>query len=240
MKYIILVLRGHIRDSFDDNLLAFFVKTLCSIYNVKIYIHTWKVYSTNLSWRNNVEVNNNEVLEEDILDYFEGVKENIVSITIEDDKKIELIGNLEGKLFSSGIPALAWKRMWYGIYKTVEKIELNESIDDVIINTRFDLFNNSYPINYSKILLFIKDNLGRKMNQNFFYAAQYGLTGSDNFYMGNHNTMKLLASEFYYNLDELNKAYIDVISQEHTVIYENNRLFLFKKKLVSFLNDESI
>jgi hypothetical protein len=49
---MILILRGHIRDSFDNNNLYELIK---SIYekngDLMIYIHTWSIFQNNLSWR---------------------------------------------------------------------------------------------------------------------------------------------------------------------------------------------
>jgi hypothetical protein len=227
-KHIILFIRGHIRNAFDDNLFAVFVKTLCSIYNVKIYIHSWNVYQNNVSWRT-LDENNNVVTEELIRDYFQEVNENIVSITIDDDKKIELIGNLEGSVCSSRIPTVGWKRMWYGKFKTLEKIKLNESENDVVINTRFDLFTNSCAANYSNVLLFLKQSLinnQKRIGNEFHIYPQHKLCGCDNFYIGSPTTMYLLAHIFHHNLDKVDSMYKELGYPEYTVIYINNILFV--------------
>ena len=97
---IVLLLRGHIRDSFKDKILFNFVRELGNIYNVKIYIHTWNIYSTRLSWRE-VKDNNNNVTMIDIVTYFNGVKCTFKHIDIDDDSKINLIGDTSGNVFSS-------------------------------------------------------------------------------------------------------------------------------------------
>lgn len=227
---MILILRGHIRDSFNDNLLEFFVKTLCDKYkDLKIYLHTWNKFSSTVSWRQ-IEENNNNVTEELIRNYFKNVEKNIVSITIEDDSQISLIGRLEGNVYSSYSPISGWKRMWYGKYKTLEKIQLNESENDVVINTRFDLFIYSCAANYSKLLLFIEDTLNKNeiQKQNVFYLQPqlHGQCGCESFYMGNIKTMHLIASIFHYNLDNLDLMYNTMKNLELSVIDVNNRLFL--------------
>jgi len=229
MHNIILLLRGHIRNSFKDNNLLNFVKKLQENYNLKIYIHTWNIYSSNISWRP-IKQNNNTVTKNDIMIYFYCVNKNIISLTIDDDKHIELIGDTNGNLFSTKLPKIAWKRMWYGIFTTIEKIKQNESEDILIINTRFDIFNNSNSFEYNEIYSFLESAINKKLTKNEFVKDSTKLIGVDNFYIGNINNMYLLANEFYNNLDELNNKYVDIFFQEVVVFYENNRLFLNNEK----------
>jgi len=225
MQKIILLLRGHIRNSFKDNKLFNFVKYLSKNYNLKIYIHTWNVFSSSLSWRP-IELNNNNITKTDIMIYFSSINDNIISITIDDDNCIKLIGDTNGNIFSTKLPKLAWKRMWYGIFKTIEIIKENESEDSFVINTRFDIFNNSNSFDDNNILLFIESIVNKKITKNEFINDSEKLVGIDNFYMGNIDTMYLLIKEFYSNLDDINNKYIDIHFQEVVVFYENNRLFL--------------
>ena len=227
MQKIILLLRGHIRNSFKDNKLFNFVKYLSENYNLKIYIHTWNVFSSSLSWRPiEPNTNNNNITKTDIMIYFSSMNDNIISITIDDDNRIKLIGDTNGNIFSTKLPKLAWKRMWYGIFKTIEIIKENESEDSFVINTRFDIFNNSNSFDYNNILLFIENTINKKITKNEFINNSEKLVGIDNFYIGNTNTMYLLIKEFYSNLDEINNKYFDIHFQEVVVFYENNRLFL--------------
>lgn len=49
---MILILRGHIRDSFNNTNLYDLVKDIVNIEpNIKIYIHTWNIFANSLSWR---------------------------------------------------------------------------------------------------------------------------------------------------------------------------------------------
>ena len=47
---MIILLRGHIRNAFTNKNLYTFIKNI-SDNNTKIYIHTWNIISSNLSWR---------------------------------------------------------------------------------------------------------------------------------------------------------------------------------------------
>jgi hypothetical protein len=193
MQKIILLLRGHIRNSFKDTKLFNFVKYLSENYNLKIYIHTWNVFSSSLSWRPiEPNTNNNNITKTDIMIYFSSMNDNIISITIDDDNRIKLIGDTNGNIFSTKLPKLAWKRMWYGIFKTIEIIKENESEDSFVINTRFDIFNNSNSFDYNNILLFIENTIKKKLTKNEFMNNSEKLIGIDNFFIGNTNTMYLL------------------------------------------------
>jgi len=227
MGDIILLLRGHIRNSFKDKKLYNFVNSLSNKYNLQIYIHTWTTYASKLSWRK-IEEDNNIVDENVITSYFTGLTDKIVSIDIDDDSKIQLVGDTEGNVFSTQLPKAAWKRMWYGIYKTALKINSGTSINKTpfVINTRFDLFNNSNSIIGNDLLFnFIDENINTTLTKNVFLYDSTSLIGTDNFYGGTPQTMLMLSENFHNNLDQINKAYSEIFFQEVTVYYEDNRLF---------------
>ena len=87
----ILIIRGHIRKSFDT---LDFINLIRSIYkinnNLTIYIHTWNIFSNNKSWRY-IETNSTIVTKEIIYNYFQELVHLIKEIIIDDDSKIVLI-----------------------------------------------------------------------------------------------------------------------------------------------------
>ncbi len=109
---MILILRGHIRKSFDDNKLYNLIKI---IYNnnecLEVYISTFNKLQSNISWRYIEEINV-VVNEEYIYNYFKDLTFLIKKILIIDDQKIDLVGNLLGKLSKSNMPVIGWKRYW--------------------------------------------------------------------------------------------------------------------------------
>jgi hypothetical protein len=109
--------------------------------DLKIYIHTWNVYSNNISWRR-VHENNTPVTKETIYHYFGNLDHLIKHIIIEDDSKIKLIGNVHGTICSSKMPVRGWKNYWYGKHKIIQYVQQTNS-RDVVINTRFDILSNS-------------------------------------------------------------------------------------------------
>ena len=68
---MILVIRGHIRDSFKTSDLYQLVKNIYNIQNdLKIFIHTWNTFANNVSWRN-IKIDNTQVTKENIYIYFD-------------------------------------------------------------------------------------------------------------------------------------------------------------------------
>jgi hypothetical protein len=219
---MILIIRGHIRNSFESTELLTFIKSIYAIYpELKIYIHTWNIISNNISWRH-IQINNTTVTEELIYNYFHDLKHLIKHIIIDDDKKIELIGNLKGNINNGPMPIIGWKNYWYGKYKIIDYI-FNTELNDTVINCRFDILNNSNIFDKNAYINFIK-NIDVNSKKNIF-LFNYECNGIDNIYAGNVNTMYKLCNEFFYNLDEIISKNKDTIHQERFVYRMNNILF---------------
>lgn len=224
---MILVLRGHIRDSFQDLELLNLVKSIYDINptNIKIFIHTWSIYSNNISWKG-VEVNNEIVTKEKILDYFGEIKHVIEDILIDDDSTIERIGNLEGNVANGPMPIIGWKNYWYGKYRIFNHI-YNKFRDrsEMVVNFRFDVLDNSNNFDIQFICNFVMQNIGRQFNKNCFFRDEKEYFGCDNIYIGNIFTMYNLAYMFFYHMDDILPQYSDIMNQEFIVFKVNNRLF---------------
>ncbi len=63
--------------------------------NIKIYIHTWHIYSNSLSC---IVIETDNLKNQNIYEYFKDFKDLIKHIIIDDDKNIKLIGNFDGKV----------------------------------------------------------------------------------------------------------------------------------------------
>jgi hypothetical protein len=219
---MILIIRGHIRNSFESTELLTFIKSIYAIYpELKIYIHTWNIISNNISWRH-IQINNTTVTEKLIYNYFNDLKHLIKHIIIDDDKKIELIGNLKGNINNGPMPIIGWKNYWYGKYKIIDYI-FNTELNDTVINCRFDILNNSNIFNRNMYIHFIK-NIDVNANKNMF-LFDHECDGIDNIYAGNVNTMYKLCNEFFYKLDEIISKNKDTVNQEKLVYRMNNILF---------------
>jgi hypothetical protein len=218
---MILILRGHIRTSFDDDKLYNLIKNIYNNNsNIEIYISTFNILQSNISWRYIEEIKIT-VNEEYIYNYFKDLVFLIKKILIIDDKKIDLIGNLLGKLCKSNMPIIGWKRYWYCKNKILEYINnLNKNKNEFVINCRFDIFCNSNNFNENEILKFIEDNKNRIFIHNKFIKDKYR-HGIDNIYIGNINTQYKLSNKFFFNLDSIEKKYYVIKHQEMLVYIEN-------------------
>jgi hypothetical protein len=222
---MILIIRGHIRDSFKNLDLYNFLKKIYDLNSdLKIFIHTWNIISNNISWRH-INIDDTNVNEEIIYNYFDDLKKLIEYIIIDDDSKVELIGNLNGTINNNLLPIICWKRYWYGKYKIIEYI-YNKNIynNEMTINTRFDLLNNSNNFDEKVLIDFIKRNIGIKFIKNkFLFEEEFN--GIDNIYIGNIKLMYKLIKYFHYNLDNILIKNTDVWNQEKLVYRINNFLF---------------
>lgn len=226
---MILIIRGHIRDSFENDKLINLVKDIYNIdTNLKIYIHTWNILANTISWRH-IEPNNTIVTKDIIYNYFNnsGLSHllELENIIIDDDTKIELIGNVKGNINNGPMPIIGWKNYWYGKHKIIKHI-YNKKIDEneLIINLRFDILNNINNSLFTHIIDFIKNNIGIHFTKNVFINdTETG--GIDNMYIGNINTLYKLSNYFYYFLDDILIKYNDTIHQEFLVVRVNNSLF---------------
>jgi hypothetical protein len=194
---MIIVIRGHIRSSFFTEDLYNLIKEIYKLdSNIKIFIHTWSCYANGISWRE-TPCDFNLVNEDIIFNYFKDLKNNIKHITIEDDKNIKLIGNLNGNINGGPMPIIGWKNYWYGKFSIISDI-YNSDIDEnePIINLRFDLLSCGSTTNFSMALDFIKNNINLHFTKNKF-IFDYENLGVDNIYIGNKNTMYKLAYHFF-------------------------------------------
>lgn len=224
---MILIIRGHIRDSFKTKQLYNLIKNIYNIIpDLKIFIHTWNIFANNISWRK-ININNDIVKEEIIYDYFDDLKHLIKQIIIDDDSKIQLIGNLSGTINNGGTPIIGWKNYWYGKYKIIDFIYNLSTTDknEMVVNCRFDILNNSNNFSETNIVDFINNNKNNYFTKNIFLFNDERHYGIDNIYIGNINTMYKLSSMFFYFLDNILKKNNDTIHQEFLVYRLNSSLF---------------
>jgi len=227
---MILLLRGHIRQSFENRDLYRLIQALNKISPLKMYIHTWSKYANALSWRNVTE-DNNVVTEDIIYEYFADLKHLIKKVIIEDDQDISLIGNIEGKVGKSRMPLKGWKNYWYG-----QAMAMNAMIKEVnpyqlILNTRFDVLSNSVPVSIENIISFIQTHLYKRFNRNVFLKP---IVGIDNVMLGTPETMYKLITVFHHCLDEIILKETSFIHHEQLVSIMNNQLFKNKFKTIRY------
>jgi hypothetical protein len=222
---MIIVIRGHIRNSFKTRELYNIVEKLYNIFpDLKIFIHTWNIFANNISWRT-IDLNNDVVNEEIIYNYFDKLSSCIKHIIIDDDTNINLIGNLNGTINNGPMPIIGWKNYWYGKYKIIDYINNQFNYEEeMIVNLRFDLMCNSNYFNDELIFNFIKNNSQIKFTKNVF-LFDHECFGIDNIYIGNIYTMYKLTHIFYSELDDILSKNTDTINQEKLVYRINSKLF---------------
>lgn len=223
---MILIIRGHIRNSFETKNLYNLVKCIYDIFpDLKICIHTWNIFANCISWRE-IKGDNKIVNEEIIYDYFDDLKHLIKHIIIDDDTKIQLIGNLCGRINNGPMPIIGWKNYWYGKYRIIDylyKTHIDEN--EMIVNCRFDIMNNSNTFYDVDVIHLIKNNSEIKFTKNIFMFNDEDHCGIDNIYIGNINTMYKLISLFFYELDDILNKNNDTMHQEKLVYRINAKLF---------------
>ena len=222
---MIFIIRGHIRNSFETKRLYNLIKEIHTIFpDLKIFIHTWNIFANNISWRN-ININEEIVNDKIIYDYFDDLKYLIKNIIIDDDNKINLIGNLCGNINNGPMPIIGWKNYWYGKHKIIDYL-YNSNIDEneMIVNCRFDIMSNSNNVDEKYIVNFIENNSNIIFKKNIF-RFNCEQKGIDNIYIGNINTMYKLINNFFYELDDILIKNNDTIFQELLVYRINTILF---------------
>ena len=260
---MIILLRGHIRNSFDNPKLFYIIQYLSELYNIEIYIHTWHIVQSTVSWRQ-LEENNTQVTTELIYSYFKNLSKFIKHIIIDNDGNIKLIGNTDGIIIQT--PLVGWKNMWYGKFRIIEYIKNNHqqntilsktttnSIininkenenDNLVVNLRFDVFCNSNCFAFENVIKYINNIVIYKKNnptdlaRNIFMKNIPSCYGIDNIYVGNIFTMYKLCYHFHHHLDHILNIYkynSKIKAQESLVVLENRRIFCEKNNIGGFFH----
>jgi len=217
---IIIILRGHVRNSFDDNKLYEYLLYLNNKYKLYIFIHTWNIKSNNISWRE-VEENKSTINEDIIIKYFKNI--TIQKILIDDEQNVKLSGNVVGLIKTTLMPIKGWKNMWYGIYKIINYIlnninEYNLDANSYALNLRFDYFINStinqFNVNDLDVLYnFESNNISFLKNK----VGECNMYGVDNIYFGKIYKMYYTANLFNSSLDYIIDCFDDIHAQERLV-----------------------
>jgi hypothetical protein len=230
---MIIFIRGHIRKAFSNDNLLNLIENIVKGHksSLKIYIHTWSIFSSDLSWRKNIHKDETLVKQHKIMNYFGNLKTYIKNIIIEDDTKIELYGNKDGNICSTKCPVIAWKYMWHGKYSGIKAIKENCDSNEYVINMRFDMLNNSFSKKYDDIIKFVhsihnKTNFKENIFMNNNIEIIKEIRGVDNFYIGSVYTMYRLIEHFYMNLDTIVLKYPENKCQESLVYMENKLIFI--------------
>jgi len=227
-KKINVILRGHIRNSFENKNLYYLMKKITKDFDTNIYIHTWNIVQNNLSWRH-MDCNNTKVDEEFLKNYFEDIWYNVKYCMIEDEKIIPLHGNTEGLIGSTPCPIKGYKNMIYGIYRISEYLFFNTAITETVVQTRFDILTNPFSHSVPEARYLADPKTIMKFLHNptetedrIKFIEQRPMMGIDNTYMASVNDLYEFIKFFYYNLDEIIYKYKDIKHQEYLPFFERN------------------
>ncbi|AGE51685.1 hypothetical protein PBCVCviKI_715R [Paramecium bursaria Chlorella virus CviKI] len=216
-----IVIRGHIRNSFSSDELYNMLKILTETYDVEIFIHTWNRKQNDVSWRQ-IEDDDTEINTEVIRSYFRDVFKFVKAIIIEDDADILLYGNVEGNMASTRTNLLGWKRYIYGQFKATEMAYVDsDNPGEFLLNTRFDLFTNSFVFPVDEILEFIRKNYHDNHTRNIFLRSGH-YCGIDNIIIGSVESNYKLLRYIHTSLDN---------------ILDNNKLLRNPEFIIPIAND---
>jgi hypothetical protein len=237
---MILILRGHIRNSLDNDELYHLIQRLSDFYagNLEIFIHTWNVLQSSVSWRE-MDENNVKVTDSMIQTYFREYANCIRHIIIDDDSLIELPGITTGLIGTTKCPIVGWKRYLYGSYQIVKYV-YDLYVDSVAINVRFDVVTNAFcHFTIDEIANYAgKFNENKEMIQ--YISPAKPVIGVDNIYMGRIKYMYILLKHLLFNLDEIIPKYPKLKHQEFLFFDENVKLANTKryvgKMMASFVD----
>jgi hypothetical protein len=223
-----LILRGHVRDSFQNNYLNEMISYLYKrLGYFHIFIQTWKNIEAKPghSWRELKDLKL-EVTTKFIRDYFDK-KVLIQHIMILDDSNIddELYGDVSGIIPYTLANKKGWKYMWYGKHKIADYVKKSKVNYKFVINTRLDLFGgqlmrtinrslqtninhkhmrfitnlSNYSIKYKELYLKIINYL---QNSNIpVFQFEEDKPGIDNFYICNKDDNFNISYLFHFHLD---------------------------------------
>ena len=222
-----LILRGHIRNSFDDKNLYYLISDLSEKQNIKLFIHTWNVVQTSLSWRH-IPENKSKVDEELIVGYFKDLSHLVQDIIIEDDQNIKIEGRKEGNIGHSHAPILGYKYMFYGMMRAAECVLNRVGPDAMVTQTRFDIMSNWGSFRKERIIQFINTKPSKRIQFMVEEVADESTVGIDNIYIAKAKDMYDLLHHMYHNLDEIDerlKLTRHIGHQEWLTMFEALNLF---------------
>lgn len=228
VKKINLLIRGHIRNSFNDDKLIALMRHFAENYDLTIFLHTWNVVQNKLSWRPMEDISN-EVDENVVRSYFKELEPLIKTLIIEDDKKIKLHGKTEGNIGRTPCPVLAWKNMYYGKLRLINAASELVGPDEVAVQTRFDLMSNSFSPNITEIIEFLKHNYDPVFNgdqeERIRFLRMHCFLGMDNIYMASISNMQKFIRYMYFDMDRILRVHEATIHQEHISFHERKWAF---------------
>lgn len=214
-----LLIRGHVRNAFDNENFRSLLNEICENFECDIYIHTWNVIQTSRSWRF-IHEDKREVNEEFIKTNLSNVWHKVKALMIEDEETIVLPGRTEGNIGLTPCPYKGYKSMFYGKLKVAEYAYNNVDCQEIAVQTRFDILLNSFSTSAEAIMNFIKNP--PITTDRIKFIKNEPILGVENIYMARIDHMYKFIKYFYENFDEIYTKHNQTRHQEHPVFFERN------------------
>ena len=215
-----LLLRGHIRNSFDNDNLYNLLRALDTRYNLELYIQMWNICSSSASWRP-VSQNNTAVTGHTVKAYFRELVPKIKTLIISDEKDTTLYGSLVGNVSRSGMPMKGWKYMIYSMFQITESL-YNNSTDrsEKVVITRFDVMENSNSFSKEHIIEYVSRNIDTLQPIVFARESKTAHWGCENLMIGDIGSLYRLLYNMYKHTDEVLARHTPCAHQEYFFMYE--------------------
>jgi hypothetical protein len=220
-----IILRGHIRNSFLNKDLKDLIDDISCSFDVNIYVHSWNIVQNSLSYR--AMSNDYSMIDENVIrNYFgEHISAKIKHVIIDDDNNIELLGDLDGFVGSTRCPVKGFKNMLYGKAKIAEYLYNNTDPNEKVIQFRFDILSNPFPLKKHQIIDFINQNTPLHLStdgERIKFISNNPVMGIDNIFIASVSDMYKFLYKFYSHFDEINNKYRNIGHQEYMCFYERN------------------
>lgn len=155
---IAIMLRGHVRSSFDDDKLYNFLKNVASGYNIDIYVYTFSVKSAGKIYKSeDKEADNQKITEKDVENYLRDLMKFTKTIIVDQNSSAKLINDRN----IGNISRNKFLHMWNSIYNIIKYVK-DTKIDYVYaINMRLDYyqlvskFPKTFSVNQMRRLFYI-------------------------------------------------------------------------------------
>lgn len=216
-----VVLRGHVRSSFEDDGLRWLLSDISERFGTRIYAHTWNVVQNSLSWRGVEEVRR-EVNAGTVFDYLSGF--DVKSVAVDDDSSISHVGNVEGNIGRTRCPILGWKNMYWGKMAAMNALAEVEPPDSVTLQMRFDILLNPFSPKREEVVEFVSREYDAIKNgpgdERLRFLRMHCFMGVDNIYMAKALDMLRFTSYMYNDMDRILHVHRGTIHQEHIAFHE--------------------
>jgi hypothetical protein len=221
-KCLNLIVRGHIRSSFDDGRLKELLGNFSELFDLSIYAQTWEIFQNSLSWRE-IQTIDKKVTEEIVRDYFGDIK--IKSLSIIDDSSISHFGNTEGTIGRTPCPVLAWKNMYYGMMEASSRVVASEDPKSITLQMRFDMFSNRFSPSMEEMVEFVKRDYSEldskdEVEERIRFMRMRCFLGVDNTFLAWTEDLHKFICYMYYDMDRILGFHRRSFHQEHIAFHE--------------------